>query len=166
MKRFLVFPAFAALSGTLFFLVSYVEGSSVIFQQLSSDYIYHVAPFIINIILPYSLSLGLFVGLLLALWDLLRNRHDQSSVARLPGNFFWIVVYTVPFVIANGVVYIFLSHLMPLFNIDSWMAMLTFWNFLLLNLTAITWAAIRSITTGDVLTPRVLRDKLRERSRL
>ena len=37
---------------------------------------------------------------------------------------------------------------------------------LLLNFTAIIWAAIRSITTDDVFTPRVLRDKLRERARL
>ena len=35
-----------------------------------------------------------------------------------------------------------------------------------INFTAIFWAAIRSIQTDDILTPRVLRGKLRYSSRL
>ena len=84
-------------------------------------------------------------------------------IARLLKNFSWCLGYALLLSIPNHAIgvmalydYIFDTRLMvlPLFSV------------ILFDFTAILWAAIRSITTNDVLTPRVLRAKLRQRAQL
>lgn len=105
---------------------------------------------------------GIIVGVVLAVWDRIFNRLANKKVL-LSQNLFWCLFYALLFSIPNhalGLIYLYGYTSIRIFGT------LPLISLLLLNFTAILWAAIRSITTDDILTPRVLRDKLRRSSRL
>ncbi len=172
MKRFLVLPMILSFIGTLFCPIYY-------FETLLAQWPAYTFPFAITLrekvlfyLLPvalYGAMIGAFVGLGMGLWDLLRNRTNQSATTRVIANLFWCSCYALTLILANRV----FAQIALLFNnsnsagsIRSGIMLFWWLGTLLLNFTAIIWAAIRSITTNDILTPRVLRDKLRERARL
>ncbi len=102
------------------------------------------------------------MGVVLAVWDRIFNRLANKKVL-LSQNLFWCLFYALLFSIPNhalGLIYLYGYTSIRIFGT------LPLISLLLLNFTAILWAAIRSITTDDILTPRVLRDKLRRSSRL
>lgn len=167
MKRFLVFPIFSALMGILVFSLSYYLGTAIIFQQSSLDLFLFMMSITVTHTLFYALFLGALIGLSLATWDLLRNRHDQSSTQRLIANSLCCMGYAFLFMLTNAAFYTAATRLQPnIINVNSWIASSLVFSLLFINFTAILWAVIRSITTGDVLTPHVLLRKLRQRTRL
>ena len=111
---------------------------------------------------------GIPIGFLLGFWDMVRNRQNQISLLRLAGNFFWCI----PIGFLLSVVNSFLFDALSSFWVNNnsfppdWFTISSYLAVGIPNFTAIIWAAIRSITTDDVLTPRVLRDKLRRSSRI
>ena len=111
-------------------------------------------------------GLGLLAGFVFAIWDLIRNKNDCSSVKRLPLNLLYCGFYAFCLCIANASLgLLILSALKSGSPIIPIVVALQFLGAFAFNFTAILWAAIRSITTDDVLTPRVLRAKIRERAR-
>lgn len=177
MKRLLMFPLVLGIAGAFFPVVSWLEG--VIAQW--PVFLVGAFPSIINLIkdafaetMPYGVAAGATAGIGFAFWDKVRNRDRQNSTQLLLANLFWCLFYASLVIAINCAicaVTLLLTFDFTRFNLDRsplLMGLLTavFVLHTLLNFTAILWAAIRSITTDDVLTPRVLRNKLRERSRL
>ena len=112
-----------------------------------------------------GLAAGVAFGLASAFWDLLRNRRDQSAATRLFANLFWCGCYGLILGLFNALLIVVILYFFP--ATITWLYGMTSWvNVAVPNLAAIVWATIRSVTTKDVLTPRVLRSKLRERARL
>ncbi len=180
MKRLLVFPFALGFCGALFFPICFIE--TIVSQwplfdsyggpEVSSFEFWNGCIETLMRFIPNGTVAGFAIGIGIALWDAILNRRDKNGHHRLLPNLFWCVCYLSLFIAVNAVVIaIMLSYNKPSFatgsNSPEDLAPAIFvWGTFLLNFTAIAWAAIRSITTDDVLTPRVLRDKLRERARL
>ena len=115
-------------------------------------------------------ALGIAVGILFTLWDKIRNQHLLATQNLLP-NLFWCLLYASSINAINCLISNFAlgfgrgsqRYYPPPHDIFT-VTKAVIWGALLLNFIAILWAAIRSIQTDDVLTPRVLRGKLRERA--
>lgn len=175
MQRFLVFPIVFGICGTLLLPVSLWQGvvgtSSVALRNVAvagSDF--WTSIFSLNYRADFGFAqqcFGLFVGLAFAIWDLMRNKRDESAAVRLHKNLFYCGFYALCLSVANAslglLIFSALPTGSPLISLFVW---LQFSGAVIFNLTAIFWAAIRSITTDDVLTPRVLRDKLRGQAHL
>lgn len=173
MKRFIIFPIVLGFCGALLPLVCYVESTLALYplfvawsSNLNND-IWQLLSDAWDATWLYGISIGLLGGITLAIWDLLRNRHKERSLILLLPNLLWCNFYVLIINIINAGIFALLTTQIT-FGSPSlqWILKLPFASAALLNFTAILWAAIRSITTKDILTPRVLRDKLRERSRL
>ena len=173
MRRFLIFPLISAIVGALFPVFCMAQGMipmlPIKFAFAANNGI-GIENFLGDIFAetwkPGAIASAVFGGVL-ALWDLVRNRRDLTAANRLAVNLAWCLFYAVLFIGANGVLVaaIALSYAQQKTAPPQ---MFTYWPFLsaaLINFTAILWAAIRSIQTDDVLTPRVLREKLRRSSR-
>ena len=174
MKRFVVFPLVLGIGGTFFIVLCAAQG---IFPQL---------PYISAFSSPgrigideqlavafqstwlNGLIIGLLLGIALAIWDLLRNRRIDAAATRLILNTLWCWFYATALILFNSLLAFLTSYYFAQIGSKpaTLILVLPFVSAGLLNLTAILWATIRSITTDDILTPRVLRDKLRQRSRL
>ena len=175
MKRFLVFPLLFVFGGTLLFPASLWQGMAGVLPVAFGTVRASGMGFWFNLFNAgyqenYGFAqqvLGLLTGLALAIWDLLRNKDDQSSLKRLLPNFLYCGFYAFCLCFANASLGLLtLSVLKNGSPLISVVVALQFLGAFAFNFTAFFWAAIRSITTDDVLTPLVLRDKLRERARL
>lgn len=116
-----------------------------------------------NVTRFYGLGIGVTSGLGLSIYDWFRNRLEtkQPTKLHLISNLFWCGLYALIINIVNLAFFYALYVVMGV-NLFAWFLSLSL---AFLNLAAILWAAIRSITTNDVLTPRVLREKLRRQTR-
>ena len=172
MKRFFIFPATLGFVGAFLPVVCFIIGVLSLWPMITGlSYVPSLVfsekmPRIWEASWPYGLMVGVFSGVALAAWDMLRNRRDESSLARLGGNLFWCGCYALLLNLINGALSALASIQAPATPPATWILMLPFISAALVGITAILWSVIRSITTDDALTPRVLRDKLRERSRL
>ena len=113
-----------------------------------------------------SLFVGVMAGAIIAGWDTWRNRRDQSSTVRLLPNLFWCGGYAFLLFVANSSLAFLSFRYGPSGPLKFFDQVFPLFGIIIPNAMAIAWAAIRSVTTKDVLTPRVLRDKLRERARV
>ncbi len=185
MKRFLVFPLIGAFIGSIFFLITFIEGALPLsqvdyFGVEAGNYSLHFTGYslefwrikhIISNLFTGSYKQGIFIGAIVgfgfSIWDFTFNKSDEDAEDRLGLNLFWCSLYTSLIVAINiGVFHALFVNVPDIFYRYERLQTLPVVSATLLNFTAIIWAAIRSITTDDVLTPRVLRAKLRERSRL
>lgn len=177
MKRFVVFPLVLGFCGAFFSIVSWGEGVVAqwpVFPVGPFPSIFDLAKDVFEATMPYGVAVGIAAGIGLAVWDQVRNRDRQNSEQLLLANLFWCLFYASLIVAINCAicaVTLLLTFDFTRFNLNRsplLMGLLTavFIVHTLLNFTAILWAAIRSITTDDVLTPRVLQGKLREHARL
>ena len=115
----------------------------------------------------YGFAIGVLLGLCLAFWSFLLNKYDESAITRLLPNLCWCGCYALLLNSINELlIFAVANQIASGFNLPIWLLLIPFVCALSINFTAILWAAIRSIQTDDVLTPRVMRDKLRERARL
>lgn len=171
MQRFLVFPLPLALAGAIFLALCWTQGTLTIWglSGIGGTLGVDLPDIIVEIVQqswPSGSVAGIVAGLGLAIWDLLRNRRDQSAITRLLPNLFWCGCYALLLIAVNGVLFTLGTSQLPLGQAANWVVPLPFLGAAVLNLTAIFWGAIHSITTKDVLTPRVWGDKLRVRARL
>lgn len=177
MKRFIVFPLALGVVGAFFPLVSWGEGVIAqwpVFPVGPFPGIFGLAKDVFAATMPYGVAVGAAMGIGLAVCDKVRNRNRYNSAQLLLANLFWCLLYATLIAAINCA----LCAVTLLLTIDftqfpfagsSPLLRLLAGIFVLhsvSNFTAILWAAIRAITTDDVLTPRVLRDKLRRSSRL
>ncbi len=175
MKRFLVFPLVLGICGAFFLTYCFAQFAVVVnvgvtaAVSTTNPRVSTMQNLLVEQISTVFLSsyttgiiFGITVGLVLAIWNKVRNVAGDKKLI-LPQNIFWCFFYALLFSIPNhiiGLLYLYGYTTIKFFGVLPLIALF------LLNLTAILWAAIRSITTDDVLTPRVLRAKLRERARL
>ena len=179
MKRFVVFPFVLGICGALFLPICWVE--SILAQYPIWKIAFQGPAFqtFISRFLITTFWLGLIVGatsgIYFAFWDRMRNGRNETTTERLPANLFWCLLYATFITALDCTISNLLLHFNPtliqypggpLWLWITWLIRFTAVGALLLNFTAILWAAIRSIQTDDVLTPRVLLAKLRERARL
>ena len=124
---------------------------------------------------PYSGSAGFVVGVSVAVFDWWRNgRRDRMGIyatAALLPNIGWCLVYAGCLSLLNGLVFYGILLLIRIFY--PWSILwslpldeLTFALIALLNVCAVLWGSVRSVTSEDVLTPPLLRAKLKRSSRL
>ena len=175
MQRILIFSLSFAVVGAMFPLICVVQGMSplipirVMSTPLSGN---QMADTLRDVFLgsyPVGAPIGAFVGCALTLWDVIRNRRDATAARRLAANLAWCLFYAALLLGFNGAIIATISffHYAPQkLRPPEPFIFIPILSVPVINLTAILWAAIRSITTDDVLTPRVLREKLRERARL
>lgn len=174
MKRFLMFPVILGMLGAFFIVICAVQG---ILPQIPYINVFSV-PGRISIwkqlsdlffdSWKYGLITGFILGFLLAAWDFIRNPRSNKLSSFL--------IFNLLFCIAFGFI-LTTFNMALMYGVSLYYAKLKikpptlfliwpFFSAAVLNFTAIMWAAIRSITTDDILTPRVLLAKLRDRSRL
>ena len=173
MKRFILFPIAISILGIIFpisvwliatalYLPIIARINIMLWSQLSFRFLD-----VVNFGWLYGFWIGLLLGVALSCGDILHNRHNEEACSRLISNVLWCGCYAILINLTNAMLNtIILSQLSIGVTPGDWILTLPIFGVALLNFTAIIWASIRSITTDDILTPRVLRDKLRERARL
>ena len=175
MKRFLVFPLVLGICGALFSTFCFAQFAAVVIVGVSAAvgsanprlspmqdaYLHQLSTVFLSSYIV-GIIFGILTGLALAIWDKVRNGPTGKKLVLLQ-NISWCLFYALLFSIPNhGVGLFYLYGYTPI----KFFGVLPIISLLLLNFTAILWAAIRSIQTDDILTPRVLRAKLRRSSRL
>ncbi len=176
MKRFLLLPLALGIVGAFFYVVCWIQFAAVILvavnmavsnanprlAEMNSLFSARIATNFLTSYLP-GFVFGLVAGLALTFWYWPRIQSKDRMDAHFWKNIFWCLCYACLPSIPNCII-----GVMALYDyiFDTRLTVLPFISIILFNFTAIVWAAIRSITTNDVLTPRVLRDKLRQRARL
>lgn len=173
MKRFVIFPLIMGIAGALFPISVWLIATSLYLPAIArfnvmlwSQFLF---PFldVVNFGCLYGFSVGLVLGIVLSCWDIFRNCRSEKAYSRLLANIMWFGCYAILINLMNAIsnalaLFLFANRATP----ADWILMTPIFGVALINFAAILWAAIRSITTDDILTPHVLRDKLRERSRL
>lgn len=174
MKRFLVFPLVGGVTGTFFIWLCTTQGmlpqwpAILAFSNPGRVGIDEQLAIAFYATWLNGLTIGIFSGVALAIWDLLRNHRVDDAATQLIPNTFWCWFYATILILFNALATFLISSYYVKIGVKPAIEILVlpFASAALLNLTALLWAAIRSITTDDVLTPRVLRQKLRQRARL
>ena len=114
---------------------------------------------------PYGFVGGIVLCLGAVGFDALRNgRRGTGAALRVGSNLFWCLLYATVLIILNDALFFLLwkqSGILLLGFSLSWTAVVPFALCVLFNIVSVLWAITRSITTTDVLTPRVLGAKLR-----
>ena len=170
MKRFLVFALVLGVLGAPFVTFCWIEVMLVstvlpISGLIGATNFNEVTAFVFTTTWQPGLGAGAAFGLALTIWDLLRNRRDQNAATRLVANLFWCGCYGLTLGLFNALLVVAILYFFP--QTATWLLGMNSWvNVAVPNLAAILWAAIRSVTTKDILTPRVLGGKLRQRARL
>ncbi len=117
---------------------------------------------------PIGATVGAVVGCALASWDIIRNRREATAARRLTTNLAWCLFYAALLLGFNGAIIAAISffYYAPQKSMPPQPFIFTpILSIPIINFIAVMWAAIRSIQTDDILTPRVLLAKLRERAR-
>jgi hypothetical protein len=120
-----------------------------------------------NITMPYNVVIGLVLGLGLALFDWFHKPHRAAGkiASSLLANLWWCGFYITAINAFNTAVSLAVIKARPaappLNSGSRWEVLLLLLAIAILNFSAIMWAAIRSITADDVISPRVLRNKLK-----
>ncbi len=170
MHRFWFFPLVLALVAVPFPQLTYLEA---LFPMVMLDGMPGHVPTVMmtlsdlgeiwNFAASYSVIMGVLLGVGLALFDLLRNRHRPGSemASSLLGNLWWCGLYVTAINALNTLLCLGVAKAFPGPHAWSKQTIVPLFMVGILNLSAVLWASIRSITSGDVLSPGVLRDKLR-----
>ena len=173
MKRFWVFPLVLGLVGAIFPVFSYVEGIArgiidvLITMGTLSPFRYGLLQ-LWNVTWPYGLGVGFILGIGLAVGDWFRPKNlvqNSNADLRLIPNLFWCGLYVLLVNAINTAIFYALVSRNPHIETIYALGLARFAMPGILNLAAILWAALRSIRTDDVLTPRVLLPKLRRQTR-
>lgn len=123
---------------------------------------------------PYHIIIGVALGIGLALFDWFHTRFHprpaSQTISSLLSNLFWCGLYITTIHALNTLLALTIIKFIPVLiglapNSRS-LILLPLLAAALLNLSAILWASIRSITQRDIITPQVLRAKLQRSSRL
>lgn len=171
MNRFWIFPLVLGVVGALFLPLCFVEGvwplvgvtSMWQHNQAVKDYL-SAWPLVWH----YHVGAGIVAGIVAGL---LNFRRVQSNTTRFIGNLRWCLLWALLLTEFN----VALIHLFGYFHPSNMFArilwredVLTIGWFLalLFNFSAVTWATIRTISTDDVLWPRVLLRKLKRSTQL
>ena len=112
--------------------------------------------------------LGFIAGAILSALAWIYKREDTLICWRFAANFFWFFCYGTLLILSNvGTIHLIqLRYIQLGIQVPTMFTSSAFMLCLVINTVAVIYAAIRSITNDDVLTPRVLRNKLRRSSRL
>ena len=169
MKRFLVFPLTRSVAGAVTVVLCLMQAVWPIALQLSSlartNYLFQIYGLTDDVV-PYAFMGGLWFGCGLAMWDKLRNRHDQSSTTRLTLNLWWCGTYALVLNALTGAISASIFNQIAVGTDLWWVFGVPLVQVTTFNCAAILWAAIRSVTANDVLSPRVLLAKTREWTRV
>ena len=168
MNRFWSFPVVLVLVGALYPLVSTIEGMlSAIPLPLVRYWLFHPGAVHINWEstakrLPWTLVIGALAGLLAAALKEGRG-HARGSQWQLVGNLFWCGLYAhIPLVLNVLLIVAAQSQSLKLGIVGVVTTVFP----AILNACAIVWATTRTITSEDVLTPRVFLAKLKRSAKL
>jgi len=171
MNRFWVFPVVLGVVGALFPL-GLIEGIApmILSALLSDPVLTHNAGVALLLKLPWFITIGSGLGLIAGSFDKSVNGRRGRGGGQLVGNVAWCLLYAHVFIVVNGLTaFCWLSKDFPFGNVSSIVAaidILAVYLPLFLWLVAILWATIRTITTDDVLSPRVLLGKLKRSTQL
>lgn len=169
--RFWIFPLALGLAGALLAPICFIEGVwpmlPVAPAMLGQSEVAHFGDSWAQSLRVLPVALAVFgAGVAaLGLW-----RRAESDVARLAPNLGWCLLYAAFLMALYVGAMRVCSLVLPLsvFRI-LWRSdvFVVGWAFaLLFNGCAILWAALRTVSTGDVLSPRVLGAKLRRSARI
>lgn len=107
---------------------------------------------------PASLVVGALVGAGFGAWDAARNGRAPRDKSQLGKNLAWCLLYAHAFIVVDMLLaYAWFTRGSPGVALTPVTAFLP----ALFCLVAVLWGTIRTVTTGDVLSPRVLGAKLR-----
>lgn len=112
--------------------------------------------------LPWTMAIGVLAGLVAATLKA-RRGYARGSQWQLVGNLFWCGFYAHIPLFLNAVLVVFAHWQGWKLSLAGVMGAVFP---ALLNGCAIVWAIVRTIGNDDVLTPRVLMEKVRRSSRL
>lgn len=165
MNRFWVFPLVLGVLGALFPFLAWIEAVIPLMWSL-----FLRAPNLLEgmsaiwfTVVPWGVGVGVALGLVAGTVDSLRNGRTRRGARELVGNVAWCLLYAHVFIAVNALPSAWVSSRLGLASpVVIFLALAPF----LLGLIAIAWATIRTISTDDVLSPRVLMGKLKRSTQL
>lgn len=186
MNRFWVFPLVLGVVGAALPFLMLVESAAPEWYRASTAPVTGTFPRTtlqlwalyrpsLQLLWQWSAILGTVLGVALATGDwALHRRRDRSggkTSTRLIGNVIWCGLYALSVLVINDLLLITVLKTMGVPVTLSPAQETLFIAFpavvtVGVNLAAVLWAAIRTTRADDVLSPRVLRDKLRRSTQL
>jgi len=180
MNRFWIFPLVLGLMGVLLPLAMLTAAAAPEWYRAPNGRVGVIAglSFYLPLLEVWSLRLfvlGALFGFGVALWDWLHNRRRDpqgwKTSARLIGNSIWCGVYALAVMVMTDALLIALlkAEGVPKTLSSAQEALFIVWPTTAaigMLLSATLWATIRTITTDDVLSPRVLVGKMRHSVKL
>jgi len=180
MNRFWIFPLVMGVVSALLPFAMLVAGAAPEwYRALNGGFLAtNWSSFYLPLLQVWSLRLfvlGALFGFGIALWDWLNSRRRDlqgwKTSARLIGNSIWCGVYALTVMVMTDALLIALLKALgiPKTLSPAQEALFMIWPATAaigLLLSATLWATIRTITTDDILTPRVLGTKLRRSLKL
>ena len=117
---------------------------------------------------PYNVAMGVLLGVGLALFDWLHNRRRSAwkTASTLLLNLWWCGLYVTTLNALNALFALAVVRMLPSTRGWSWQVLVPLFAVAILNLSAILWASIRSVTKSVVLSPGVLGSKLKRSARI
>lgn len=163
MNRFWVFPLLWGVLGALFPTLAALEGMApllpVLMSALGPTYsVLHSLGQALAASAPVGLVVGALVGAGFGAWDAVRNGRAPRDKSQLVKNLAWCLLYAHAFILVDMLLaYAWFTRGSPGFALTPLTAFLP----ALFCLVAILWGTIRTVTTNEVLSPRVLGAKLK-----